>query len=197
MYSPQEYTVAIKQAYHKYQVEVIDIWVIPDYDLLLQPYMDKDFGQYCKTKWTQLMWKFEAVQVSEHFPLGCKTTYRRYTQDEAILIRQKEGETFGFIKEYCKIQWFPEELQEVKNDRGEVIQEAQHAGFFLLLRLPDERVIRPQGFRAGGFEELKKTRRRVRKELPEKNVAEWEEFAALAPDSDDVTEYLVKNPEAM
>ena len=196
MYSPQEYTVAIKQAYHKYQVEVIDIWVIPDYDLLLQPYMDKDFGQYCKTKWTQLMWKFEAVQVSEHFPLGCRTTYRRYTQDEAILIRQKEGVTCGFIEEYCKIQWFPEELQEVKNDRGEVIQ-GTICWLFLLLRLPDERVIRPQGFRAGGFEELKKTLRRVRKELPEKNVAEWEEFAALAPDSDDVTEYLVKNPEAM
>ena len=38
---------------------------------------------------------------------------------------------------------------------------------------------------------------RVRDELPEKNVAEWEEFAETAPDSDDVAEYLVKNPEAM
>ena len=197
MYSPQEYTVAIKRAYHKYQVEVIDIWVVPDYDLLLQPYTDKDFGQYCKKKWTQLMWKFEAVQVSEHFPLGCKTTYRKYTQDEAIIIRKKEGEKCGFIEEYCKICWFPEELEEVKNDEGVVTQEAQHAGFFLLQRLPDERVIRPQGFRAGGIDEFRKTLKRVRKELPEKNVAEWEEFAAFAPDSDDVCEYMVKNPEAM
>ena len=102
------------------------------------------------------MWKFKAVQVSEHFPFGCRTTYRRYTQDEAILIRQKEGGTCGFIEEYCKIQWFPEELQEVKNDKGEVIQVAQHAGFFLLQRLPDERVIRPQGFRAGDLRSSKR-----------------------------------------
>ena len=197
MYSPQEYKTVIKQAYHKYFVEVIDIWVIPDYDLLIQPFMDKDFGQYCKTHWTQLMFKFEAVAVSEHFPLGCRTTYRRYTRDEAILIRKKEGETCGFIEEYCKIQWFPEATEEVQNKNGEVIQEARPAGFFLLQRLPDERIIRPQGFRAGGFADFHKTLERVRDELPEKNVAEWEEFAETAPDSDDVAEYLVKNPEAM
>ena len=130
------------------------------------------------------------VQALEQFPLGCKTTYRKYTQDEAILIRQKAGGMFGFMVEYYQVQWYPGEFKEVKNDEGEVIQEAQHAGFSLLPRLPDEHVIRPQGFRAGGFEELRKTLIRVRKELPETNVAEWEEFAALASDSDDVCEYL-------
>ena len=47
VYSPQEYKAVIKQAYYKYFVEVIDVWVIPDYDFFVQPYMNKDFGQYC------------------------------------------------------------------------------------------------------------------------------------------------------
>ena len=143
------------------------------------------------------MFKFEAVVVSEHFPLGCRTMYRRYTADEAILIRKKEGEKCGFIEEYCTIKWFPEAAAEVKNDEGEVTQEARPAGFFLLQRFPDERVIKPQGFRANGYKELQKTLERARDELPQKNVAEWEEFAAIAPDSDDVVEYLQKYPDAM
>ena len=36
--------------------------------------------------WTQLQFEFVAVPVSEAFPCGSKMTYRKYSQDDVILI---------------------------------------------------------------------------------------------------------------
>ena len=104
--SPQAYAACIKEAYSdKYNVEVKDIWVIPDYDALVEPYMDEKFGRYCKEEWTQLQWKFEAVAVSVYFPLGVKTMYRRYTADEVIIIRKIAEDKVGIHLIYVSMHF--------------------------------------------------------------------------------------------
>jgi hypothetical protein len=65
---------------------VHSIHVIPDYEAYLADCIDPDFGRYAKTQWTQLVWKFEAVDVCPAFPLGVKTTYRSYSTDEVRII---------------------------------------------------------------------------------------------------------------
>jgi len=80
--TPQAYAREIVAAFsNKTSVTVTDVWAVPDYDVLVKPYMDKRFSRYVKTKWTQLQFRFEAVEISDHFPLGVKTTYRRYAKD--------------------------------------------------------------------------------------------------------------------
>ena len=65
---------------------VVDLFVIPDYTAFLEPFIDGKFGRYAKLEWTQLEFTFEAVEVSEFFPLGVKMTYRPFCQDEVIRI---------------------------------------------------------------------------------------------------------------
>ena len=55
-------------------IEVVDIFAIPDYFSYLKPCIDIKFGRYCKTKWTQLQWKFEQHAICDDFPLGVKSS---------------------------------------------------------------------------------------------------------------------------
>ena len=52
--------------------EVVDLFAIPDYDSLITPCMDPDFGRYAKLEWTQLQWRFQKVEISSSFLLGVK-----------------------------------------------------------------------------------------------------------------------------
>jgi hypothetical protein len=59
--------------------------------------------------------------------------------------------------------------------------------------------IHPMGFKEGSHAEFEATMNRVRQVY--RNfpgiLAQWEEFALDAPDSDDVNEYLTKFPEKL
>ena len=56
--------------------------------------------RYAKSRnhdWTQLQFEFTSVPVSANFPLGAKTIYRKYSQDEIILIEKCDRpESLGF-----------------------------------------------------------------------------------------------------
>jgi len=58
-------------------------------------------------------------------------------------------------------------------------------------------MLMPTGFKQGSRAELDTALKKVRALLPEKTKEEWENFCELAPDSDDVNEYLRKFPDAM
>ena len=65
--------------------EVVDLFATPDYDKLLRPLIDKNFGRYAKrfgsNDWTVLEFTVEGIEDIEllkYFPAGVKTTYRPY-----------------------------------------------------------------------------------------------------------------------
>jgi len=190
--TPQQYAKGIANAFKKkYPTTVTDLWVVPDYDALLKPYMDQKFERYAKAKWTQLQFRFEAVPLSEDFPLGVKTTYRRYAQDKVIEIKQNVAAGCGFSEEYCDVSWFPA-AKEAENGLP-----ARPEGMFLLKHLPDKESIKPKGFKDGSYAELCATLKKVKTELPPDAVNEWMEFAKCAPTCDDVGVYLDENPQAL
>ena len=77
-------------------LEVVDIFAIPDCFSYLKPCIDIKFGRYCKTKRTQLQWKFEQHAICDDFPLGVKTSYRAYCTDRVKEITTGHEKRFGF-----------------------------------------------------------------------------------------------------
>ena len=86
--TPQAYKQILMECLKRKKVDefldVSDIIVIPNYDKFFSGYIDPKFGKYAKGVNTQLQFIFEAVPISESFPLGCKTTYRAYSNDEVV-----------------------------------------------------------------------------------------------------------------
>lgn len=80
VHTPQQYKENIKIALGQ-QCEVHDIFVVPDYESFVRPFIDPKFSRYAKGEWTQLQFTFESVPISNYFPLGVKTSYRQYCQD--------------------------------------------------------------------------------------------------------------------
>lgn len=196
VYTPQEYTRMIHGAYGtKLPIFVKDIWVVPNYKLLVRPYMDKKFGRYAKTtkdkNWTQLQFIFEAVDDITHFPLGVKTTYRRYCANEVVEIVKSSETPIGYVEQYVEVSSYPE----AKPERDGI--PARPEGMYILQEFPKKELILPTGFKQGSRAELDTTLKKVKAILPDKAKVEWERFAELAPDSDDVNEYLRKFPDAM
>eukprot|EP01036_Dinobryon_divergens_P034074 gene34074-44025_t len=137
-----QYEQLIKDAFGKtIPVYVKDLWVIPDYEDILLPHMDMNFGRYAKMEWTQLQFIFEAVPVDvDNFPLGVKTTYRRYSADEVIEIKPDADDECGF-QEYCvESRTYPLATE------GSETQPARPAGMYLLRSMPTPDKIKPIEF---------------------------------------------------
>ena len=90
------------------------------------------------------------------------------------------------------MKWVPEAKPVADGDGP-----ARPEGFYLLQELPGDDFIRPKGFKKGGYEDLQKTLSKVQNTLTAEDVRLWEEFAAMAPASDDVEEYMIRFPDAM
>jgi hypothetical protein len=90
MLTPERYAIAVEKALStpKYTAKIKDIFVVPDYNNFFDGCLDKLFGSYCKKDSTQLQFVFEAVTVSNSFPLGVKTTYKAYSAEEVVEIRE-------------------------------------------------------------------------------------------------------------
>jgi hypothetical protein len=90
--TPAQYANEIERALttEKVLCNVIDIFIVPDYAAYVAPHLDPNLGRYAKrhkdVDWTQLQFEFVAVPVSDAFPCGSKMTYRKYSQDDVILI---------------------------------------------------------------------------------------------------------------
>jgi hypothetical protein len=183
--------------------EVIDIFCIPDFESVISECMDSHFGRYAKLQWTQLQWRFQRVPISTNFPLGVKTTYRAFCQDEVWEIIKDSEKRVGFSGRVCKVQWFPEE------DKERNIPE----GLYLLQRFPDLE-IKPEAFIPDSRAKLENTVRKIighfspmevgdcdasvirpsdlidEKKFGDEIIAKWIDFAEnRAPLNDDTEDY--------
>jgi hypothetical protein len=90
--TPVQYAREIEAALttDKTPCNVHDIFIVPDYASFINPYLDPNIGRYAKrykdTDRTQVQFEFVAVPVSDSFPLGCRMSYRKYCQNQVLLI---------------------------------------------------------------------------------------------------------------
>ena len=73
-------------------VDVIDIWAVPDYQDYFDGYINPDLGSYAKGKWSQLQVFFEAVDMSEKYPMGVKVSHRAFASDRVKLFKRLPNE---------------------------------------------------------------------------------------------------------
>lgn len=186
--TPQDYSNALHESFSKTPGFVLkDLFVIPDYDSYFKGCPDPKFGTYCKKENAQLQFTFEAVDVSEHFPLGCKTTYRAYSQDLVVEIYQEETPNMpgiNLMARSCQVRTYPE---------GDSTN-GTPAGMFILYKLPppDRQVEAMQlvfNSRALLDEVVVDIEKSYQKFQP-KIVEDWKTWATtFAPENDDVTSF--------
>ena len=73
--TPQVYERALRLALRKrnIDVEIKDIFCVPDYQKYMKAYVDPKLSRCDKLQWTELQWTFEAVEQSEIYPTGVKS----------------------------------------------------------------------------------------------------------------------------
>ena len=71
------------------KVNVVDVFVVPDYQLFFRSSIDSKFGRLHKMEYTQHQLRFEAVTISPLFPNGCKFTYKKFSNNKVVLIEKK------------------------------------------------------------------------------------------------------------
>ena len=94
--TPQQYAKLAKAALSKpgRPVEVEDVFVVPDFqDFVGDHCGDELFARWKITKWAQLQFTVEEVDSSDEFPLGVRTTYRAFTKDTAIVLKEDKSPT--------------------------------------------------------------------------------------------------------
>jgi len=130
---------------------------------------------------TQLVWKFQAAARSARCPLGVKTHYRTFYQDEVFEIRKIATTGLldlgvGLEPILTTVQWFPEEDAPALN---------------ILTDVPTKNII-PCGFKLGSFDKREKTCLKYSEAYPNRKdkIAEWNEVLASFPNSDSVNEYI-------
>ena len=130
---PTAYRQAIESSLsnEKIKCEVVDVFVVPNYEKYLKGYIIPDFSRYAKVNkngvdWTQLQFIFEAVPASEFFPVGVKTTYRKFSADQVVLIEEiSAGQPEdGFRLFDAEVRIYP------------AATETRPAGFSMLTALP-------------------------------------------------------------
>ena len=106
-------------------VKVEDFFVIPDYTKMLENCGDSMFGDYAKSDHTQLQFSFESVPVSSFFPTGVKVTYRKYSSEEVVELREEQNPKYpeyNVCPRKVRVQNYPKEkyvaLEEIPTDRS-------------------------------------------------------------------------------
>ena len=93
VHTPQQYKAAIEEAFNgtgnKWKCEVEDVLVVHDYVSMFKPLIDSKFGRWTKEEWTQLQVKCEAVTISDLFPNGVATYYKKFSSDRVVGIEKK------------------------------------------------------------------------------------------------------------
>jgi hypothetical protein len=70
--TPQAYAALIKDSIKgkEGRQKILDLYCIPDYKSLFEDCLDPNIGRFSKEQWTQLMFRFDSVPISDHFPNG-------------------------------------------------------------------------------------------------------------------------------
>ena len=87
IYTIIEYQTLISQRFKAsgVQCKFEDVFVVPNYVSVLSPHIDPQLSGLHKTTATQLQWRFEAIDISSHFPNGVKTCYRAYSSSKVYI----------------------------------------------------------------------------------------------------------------
>jgi hypothetical protein len=171
----------------KVKVIVKELFVIPDYEKAMHGCFDPQFGRFAKEEWAQSQFMFEKVPVSDDHPMGVKTTYRAYCQDEFIEIVEDpecEKSLCGLIPQRCEVHTHPLPGEAPLN----VIRSFPSGDF-----APSPFIT---GSRALTEALCKKMINQFATSKP-KVAAEWQEFLDSSPQSDDAQEYVATHPESM
>lgn len=173
--------------YSKLQITIEDVYVIPGYTDWISPYLGK-FSYGFKTEKAQLQFRFEAVEISEPFPLGAKVTWRAYSSDHVIEFEKKDpeqcvtaiGKATGLepIQVFCT--WSPAAHETI---------ERSVEGIYLLKRMPfvdnreranDVILIEPSKLKDLCIQSIQKCVQKVQQKLFNcKNVVEeWTQWSA-------------------
>jgi hypothetical protein len=176
--------------------EVIDLFAIPDYDKLLRPLVDKNFGRYAKrvssNDWSVLEFTFQGiddVKQLNHFPLGVKTTYRPYTADRVLrIVKDTAAPLCMTVDQLGPITPFPPE------DKAKGLPE----GMCILTEFPDSLPVAEE-FVVGSHQLLHNvTHKMLHKFSSDASKSihdEWRHFRDhIAPQSDSVHEYIANVP---
>jgi len=67
--TPQEYEKVLRDAFPNSNVDVKDIFCVPDYKRFFRPVIDKKLAHYTKLEETKLQWHFEKT-ADPNFPCG-------------------------------------------------------------------------------------------------------------------------------
>lgn len=194
MLTPFAYKNAIEESLSsaKLKCEVVDIFAVPNYEKYIRPYIVPDFGRYAKigrngNDWTQLQFIFEHVPVSNFFPCGVKTTYRKFSADEVVLVQEISAgkPEDGFVVRDVEVRTYPPS------------RDGHPEGFSMLTELPPiDRLMEPDAFVLGSRALLDACVAKIKVHCRNQPaiVSEWENFAAAAPNGDCVQTYCLSNP---
>lgn len=161
VHTPDEFKTALEEAFkghssvHLRNIIIEDVFVVPDYQEFLGPHI-LPISRLHTLNNTMHQWRFEAVQVSPHFPLGCKTCYRAYSSDKVIEIikRPRElcstpiGQLTGLEPVTTYVRWEPNP-EAIESRRGV-------EGIYILKSMPVTDFIPPAPFDSGFAESLEK-----------------------------------------
>jgi hypothetical protein len=100
---------------HDSNVEVRDVYVIPNYDSFISPSIDSNLKNLHKNLGTQHQWRFQSVEKDVYFPFGCKTEYRAYSSEKVVefLVKPLEqchtniGKLIGLEPSTLYCRWYP------------------------------------------------------------------------------------------
>lgn len=110
--TPLAYKEAIEKALSKkegFDVEVVDIYVVPNYAKFFANCVDRNFGSSFKSDKAKLQFTLEAVPVDpRRHPVGVKLTCRRFVQDMYPDLIIDEAAPFGINIQKIISKDFPE-----------------------------------------------------------------------------------------
>lgn len=144
---------------------------------------------YAKEETTQLVWKFAAADQGRcpAFPLGVKTLYRAYSENEVIEIvpDRSPQNPAGMIARKCRVNWAPMASEHNNNS---------YDGMFILKQLPRAKLL-PAMFPSNSRSALMATINKVRNSnMSTEVIDEWNKFSAIAPADEDVFAYCMRDP---
>ena len=184
--TPQEYAKLVRECLGKnrdIQVEVIDIFVCPDYINLMWDCIDQDIKNVWKKDQTQLQWFFEAVPRDKDHRCGVHTTYRGYDQDYVFKIIEIDPLLTPQYSLDFRVQYTEVPTQPTADDPYEFI------GF---LQSFPTRKVKPVGLFKDSTRSVAKTLEEIESYFTERNntsvLQEWREFSESLPKSDDIRE---------
>jgi hypothetical protein len=127
-----------------------------------------------------------------------KFYWRKYSADKAIEIGPDSSEKLVGLSAWEVISKWEPEAERVVDEQGKIVTQMP-GGMYLLFHLPTE-LLRPAPFIQGSYLTLMEVYTKVKTAwtsssgIYDKYLDDWESFVNICPKSDDVEEFVKKNP---